>query len=319
MKIILYIDLVNNSAEAAGTLIGDQLPTELRHPKSQGLHALSAAEILALINDEDAVAVAEVRKLIPETARLVELAISTIRVGGSVHYFGAGTSGRIATQDAAELFPTFHASSDVFQAHMAGGTEALLNSVENAEDDFAAGARDAAGLGASDLAIGLAASGRTPYVKGALTAAREQGAKTAAISCVPNPEIGEPADMVIAGDTGPEILTGSTRLKAGTFQKVLLSGFSTAVMVGLGKTYSNLMVSMVATNEKLHSRSIRILMEGSGVTEQMAAELLARANSDLRLALLSGLSGLAPEQARPYLERSGGVVHLALEQIRTNE
>lgn len=310
---------MNKTGSPAGELIGERLPTELRHPASMRLHELSAAAVLQLINDEDTVAVAEVRKLIPLTAELVELAISCISNGGSVHYFGAGTSGRIATQDAAELYPTFHTPSNQFQAHMAGGPSALLVSVENAEDDFHAGESDAAGLGANDLAIGLAASGRTPYVLGALTAAKRQGAKTAAISCVPEPEIGKPADLVIAGDTGPEVLTGSTRLKAGTFQKVLLSGFSTAVMVGLGKTYSNLMVSMVATNEKLHSRSIRILMEGSGVSEQKAVELLAAASGDLRLALLSGISGLAPEKAKPHLEAVGGVVHKALESIRTNE
>lgn len=307
---------MSKSTRSAVTLIGDQLPTERRHPDSYDLHEMTPAEILTLINKEDFNAVAEAQRMIPLTARLVETAIACIRSGGSVHYFGAGTSGRIATQDAAELFPTFHTPPHVFQAHMAGGATALLSSVENAEDDFEAGARDAANLGPLDLAIGLAASGRTPYVIGALTAAKSNGATTAAISCVPDPEIGIPADIVVAGDTGPEVLTGSTRLKAGTFQKVLLSGFSTAVMVGLGRTFSNLMVSMVATNEKLHSRSIRILMEGSGLAESAATELLKSAKGDLKLALLSGIAGIPTAEARPFLEEADGVVFSALELIR---
>lgn len=291
------------------------LPTEQRNPRSSELHELEAESILNLINEEDKLAVAEAEKVIPLTAELVRTAIECISAGGSVHYFGAGTSGRIATQDAAELYPTFHTPPEVVQAHMAGGIEALLTSIENAEDDVSAGAKDAESLGKNDLAIGLAASGRTPYVGGALEKARANGAKTAIIACVPNPTLAEHADLVIAGDTGPEILTGSTRLKAGTFQKVLLSGFSTAVMVGLGRTYSNLMVSMVATNEKLHSRSIRILMEGSGLSQDRAIELLEQCSGDLKLALVCGISNASPESARPHLSVAGENVHRALESI----
>lgn len=303
------------TAGATKHTLGMFLPTEQRNSLSTALHELQAEEILDLINDEDSFAVSEAKRVIPKTAELVRVAIDCISSGGSVHYFGAGTSGRIATQDAAELYPTFHTPPEVVQAHMAGGVDALLTSVENAEDDVAAGASDASGLGPRDLAIGLAASGRTPYVGGALEKARANGAKTAIIACVPEPTLAQYADIVIAGDTGPEILTGSTRLKAGTFQKVLLSGFSTAVMVGLGRTYSNLMVSMVATNEKLHSRSIRILMEGSGLSQEKAVELFEQCSGDLKLALVCGISKTTPDFARPYLSAAGDVVHRALESI----
>jgi len=302
-------------SKAAEGLKHLDLPTEMRNPRSADLHLLNSTQIIELINEADAFAISEAAKQAAHVARLVEAGIATINAGGSVHYFGAGTSGRIATQDAAELYPTFHSPAHVVVAHMAGGPAALLTSVENAEDDFEAGRLDASKLGPNDLAIGLAASGRTPYVGGALEMAKEQGATTGLVSCVPAPQLGHYADINIAGDTGPEILTGSTRLKAGTFQKAVISAFSTAMMVGLGKTYSNLMVSMVATNEKLHSRSIRILMEGSGVEKDDAVSLLEQSSGDLKLALTSAITGLSPKEAAPALEEAGGVVQLAIEKI----
>lgn len=302
-----------------GQLIQLDLPTEIRNPKSTDLHLMAPERILELINDEDSFAIEQAKLQIPNTSKLVALAVAAITSGNSVHYFGAGTSGRIATQDAAELYPTFHSPAESVQAHMAGGMPALLTSVENAEDDIEAGARDAQGVRAGDVVIGLAASGRTPYVGGAMAEARARGAKTALIACVPDPQLGHLADVLIAGDTGPEVLTGSTRLKAGTFQKSVLSGFSTALMVGLGRTYSNLMVSMVATNEKLHSRSIRILMEGSGVSESSAIELLAQSGGDLKLALTAAISGFTPAQAQPHLHAAGGVVQRALDALAEAE
>jgi N-acetylmuramic acid 6-phosphate etherase len=298
-----------------GQLIQLDLPTEIRNPKSMDLHLMAPEQILELINDEDSFAIEQAKFQIPNTAKLVDLAVKAISDGNSVHYFGAGTSGRIATQDAAELYPTFHSPAEAVQAHMAGGMAALLTSVENAEDDIEAGATDAQGVRPGDVVIGLAASGRTPYVGGAMTEARARGAKTALIACVPEPQLAHLADVLIAADTGPEILTGSTRLKAATFQKSVLSGFSTALMVGLGRTYSNLMVSMVATNEKLHSRSIRILREGSGVSESTAVELLRESGGDLKLALTSAISGFTPAQAQHHLQQAGGVVQEALEAL----
>lgn len=294
-----------------------ELTTEERNLRSMNLDELSAEELLSLISSEDENAIAEARRLMPKTAALVDVAVKALQAGGSIHYFGAGTSGRVAAQDAAELYPTFHSDPHEFRAHIAGGKGALLTSVENAEDDVDAGAKDAQGLGPLDLAIGIAASGRTPYVGGALVQARRNGATTALISCVAQPELATLADFVIAANTGPEVLTGSTRMKAGTFQKVLLTGFSTAVMVGLGRTYSNLMVSVVATNNKLRSRSIRILMEGSGVSEQQAVELLDKAQGDLRLALVMGISGHELEISKQHLTNNGGVVRKALESLKT--
>ena len=294
-----------------------ELTTEERNLRSMNLDELSASELLELISSEDEKAIFEARRLVPKTSALVDVAVSALKAGGSIHYFGAGTSGRVAAQDAAELYPTFHSDPHEFRAHIAGGEGALLTSVENAEDDIEAGAKDAEGLGPLDVAIGIAASGRTPYVGGALQQARENGATTALISCVQNPELAPLADLVIAANTGPEVLTGSTRMKAGTFQKVLLTGFSTAVMVGLGRTYSNLMVSVVATNNKLRSRSIRILMEGSGVSEQHAVELLDKAQGDLRLALVMGISGQELEISKQHLMNNGGVVRKALESLNT--
>jgi N-acetylmuramic acid 6-phosphate etherase len=308
--------LMFQMSKAAEGLKYLDLPTEKRNPLSADLHLLSATQIIELINKADAIAIDEAAKQSANVAQLVEAGIAAIHAGGSIHYFGAGTSGRIATQDAAELYPTFHSPEHVVVAHMAGGPAALLTSVENAEDDFDAGRLDASKLGPNDLAIGLAASGRTPYVGGALEMARNLGAKTALIACVPSPQLEKYSDITIAGDTGPEILTGSTRLKAGTFQKAVLSSFSTAMMVGLGKTYSNLMVSMVATNEKLHSRSIRILMEGSGVKQGEAVSLLEQSSGDLKLALTAAISGQAPNDVSAALEEAGGVVQKALEKIK---
>ena len=312
MQYILSMAQITNGI---GELSQLALPTEARNPKTMDLHDLAPERILELIHEEDSFAIEQARLQISNTAELVRIAVQAIAGGNSVHYFGAGTSGRIATQDAAELYPTFHSPSHAVQAHMAGGLDALLTSVENAEDDFEAGVRDAADVRAGDVVIGLAASGRTPYVGGALTAARAKGAKTGLIACVPEPQLGHLADVLIAGDTGPEVLTGSTRLKAGTFQKSVLSGFSTALMVGLGRTYSNLMVSMVATNEKLHSRSIRILMEGSGVSESVAIETLTQSGGDLKLALTSCISGATPAKAQPHLQGANGVVQRALESL----
>ena len=308
---------MTNQVHAKVGPIGADLSTEQRNPKSANLHELEAEEILALINEEDAHAVEEAKRLIPITAQLVESAVKAIQSGGSVHYFGAGTSGRIAAQDAAELFPTFNAPAGMVVSHMAGGEPALIRAAENAEDNHQNGHAEASVITENDIVIGLTASGRTPYVGGALLRAKEVGAVSALIACVAKPELS--ADIVIAGNTGAEILTGSTRLKAATFQKAVLTGFSTALMVRLGRTYSNLMVSLVATNEKLHSRSIRILMEGSGLDLEKSTELLKESDGDLRLALVSGIAGVEPAEAKPHLQKADGVVHLAVHSLQKTE
>jgi len=245
-------------------------PTEDRHPGTHALDSMGTLELLQTLNDEDARVAPAVRRALPGLAVAVDLAVERIRAGGTVHYFGAGTSGRLAVIDAAELMPTFNVPDGLFVAHHAGGAAALVRAVENVEDDAGLGARDASAIGSLDVVIGITASGRTPYVAGALAVARARGAMTVLISANPQAELAGAVEHSLAVDTGPEVITGSTRLKAGTAQKLMLNSFSTAVMVRLGRTWSNLMVDVVATNAKLRGRVIRILREASGADEIVA-------------------------------------------------
>jgi N-acetylmuramic acid 6-phosphate etherase len=230
-----------------------------------------------------------------------------------VHYVGAGTSGRLATLDAAELMPTFNTPADWFVAHHAGGATALRVAVENAEDDWDAGAaeiRDSARP--TDLVFGLTASGRTPFVLGALAAGSELGARTVLLSANPGAAPAAPLDVLIAVNTGPEVIAGSTRMKAGTAQKLVLNAFSTAVMIKLGRTYSNLMVSMRATNAKLRGRTLRILREATGLDEAECTAALLEADGDLKVALVRLLAGIDSVQAAEALTATDGHVRNAL-------
>ncbi len=290
-------------------------PTEDRNPASVHIDTLPTLEVLRLLNAEDATVPTAVSAVLPELARLVDDAVTRIRAGGSVHYFGAGTSGRLAILDAAELRPTFNSPAGLFTAHHAGGAEALLSAVENVEDDEEAGRQEAQVLGPLDVAIGLTASGRTPYVRGALGVARDRGALTALVTAHAESELGALADHVIAPATGPEVVTGSTRLKAGSAQKLVLNGFSTSVMIALGRTWSNLMVDVVATNAKLRGRVVRILREATGVDEESAQRALAEAGGELKPALLNLLTGVPAAEARSLLDTHGGSVAAALRAI----
>ena len=291
-------------------------PTEERHPGTHALDSMSTLELLQAINDEDARVAPAVLQVLPALASAVDLAVERIRAGGTVHYFGAGTSGRLAVIDAAELMPTFNAPVGLFVAHHAGGAEALLTAVENAEDDAELGAQEASTVGPRDVVVGLTASGRTPYVAGALAAARARGAMTVLITANPHAELAGKVEHLLAVDTGPEVITGSTRLKAGTAQKLVLNSFSTAVMVRLGRTWSNLMVDMVATNAKLRGRVIRILCEATGADELAARHALERASGELKPALLSLLAEVEPDVARVALERHQGSVAQALQYFQ---
>lgn len=290
-------------------------PTEERHPGTTGIDALGTLEVLRLINAEDALVAGAVAEVLPALAALVDVAVDRIAAGGAVHYVGAGTSGRLAVLDAAELPPTFNAPPGLVVAHHAGGPEALLRAVENVEDDAARGRADLDGVGAGDVVVGLTASGRTPYVAGALSLARERGAVTALVTSNPAAELAELADHRLAVDTGPEVITGSTRLKAGTAQKMVLNAFSTAVMIRLGRTWSNLMVDVVATNAKLRGRVVRILREATGADEADARAALAATDGELKPALLILLAGVDAASARTVLERSGGSVAQALTAV----
>jgi N-acetylmuramic acid 6-phosphate etherase len=294
-------------------------PTEDRHPGTTGIDTLSTLEVLATLNAEDAKVAPAVATVLPSLAALVDATVAAIRAGGVVHYFGAGTSGRLAVLDAAELLPTFNAPPGLVTAHHAGGSAALLRAVENVEDDVELGRTEAAALHQGDIAIGLTASGRTPFVGGSLAAARERGAVTALITANPEAELAVLADHLLAVDTGPEAVTGSTRLKAGTAQKLVLNGFSTAVMIKLGRTWSNLMVDVVATNAKLRGRVLRILQEASGADEDQARTALEDAGGELKPALLSMLAGVGAAAARAALEAHHGSVAHALAALQTHD
>lgn len=290
-------------------------PTEDRHPGTTGIDSLSTLDVLRMLNDDDAKVAPAVADVLPALAELVDRAVVAIRAGRSVHYFGAGTSGRLAVLDAAELLPTFNAPPGLVVAHHAGGPSALLRAVENVEDNAELGREEAGALQAGDIAIGLTASGRTPFVGGALAAARERGAVTALVTANPQAELAPLADHLLAVNTGPEVITGSTRLKAGTAQKLVLNSFSTAVMIRLGRTWSNLMVDVVATNAKLRGRVLRILREASGASEEQARVALEEADGELKTALLAMLAGVGAPEARAAIAESHGSVARALSSL----
>lgn len=286
--------------------------TEQRNPRTADIDTVPTEEVLRLLNAEDATVPGAVASALPVLATVVDRVVECVRAGGQVHYFGAGTSGRMAVLDAAEIVPTFGLDPNVFIAHHAGGDRALGSAIEDAEDDSALGAQDAGSVTAGDVAVGITASGRTPYVAGALRAARLAGAVTVLVSSNPVAPIAGLADYVVVADTGPEAIAGSTRLKAATAQKFLLNALSTAAMVRLGRTYSNLMVSLSGANAKLRGRQLRILVEVSGADEAACRSQLALCGGDLRLALLCLLSGLEPDAAAKALGAASGSVRAAL-------
>jgi N-acetylmuramic acid 6-phosphate etherase len=287
-------------------------PTERRNPRTTEIDQLSTLEILRIINAEDRLVPDAVAATLPAIGTAVDLAVEALVSGHRVHYIGAGTSGRLATLDAAELPPTYNIPADWFVVHHAGGFGALRSAVENAEDDDLAGAAELAGAERGDFVIGLSASGRTPYVLGALRAAHRLGARTALISNNPLATRSIDVDVMITVDTGPEAIAGSTRMKAGTAQKQVLTAFSTAVMVRLGRTYSNLMVSMRANNAKLRGRTVRILREATGLGLQECSDALTRSHGDLKVALVHLLSGVDTRRAADALTDTGGHVRRAL-------
>jgi N-acetylmuramic acid 6-phosphate etherase len=287
-------------------------PTEQRNPRTTDLDLLPTPAMLALLHAEDALVPGAVEPVLGKLALLVDEAAERVHRGGRVHYFGAGSSGRIAVLDATELAPTFGLPPGVVIAHLAGGDAAMERAVEGAEDDPAGGAAAAAGVTAADLVIGLSASGRTPYVAGALTASARQGAFTAVVTCNPGSPLRSLARVAIVADTGPEAIAGSTRLKATTALKLILNSFSTALMVRLGKTYSNLMAAASPTNDKLRVRRVRILREASGADEITAETALTQADGDLRTALVALLAGVGAQRARQALDAAGGTVRGAL-------
>lgn len=271
--------------------------TEQRNPDTMQIDTLPSTRIVESILAADAGVAAAVAAVAGPIAAAVDLAVEAIAAGGRVHYVGAGTSGRLGVLDAVELYPTYGVGDEVVTAHLAGGEEAMMRAVEGAEDDAEAGAELARQAGEHDMFVGVAASGRTPFVRGALAVARERGLPTVLVSNNPAAPIAEHADVAILPDTGPEVVTGSTRMKAATAQKLVLNTFSTATMIRLGKTYENLMVNVVATNEKLEKRMTNMVVQASGIDPDQAAHILQEAHGNLRVAIIAAISGASTSRA----------------------
>lgn len=274
-----------------------QWSTESTLPASATIDTLDTSGVVGVILDADSVVAQAVRDVAPLIVAATDLVVAAVQAGGIVHYVGSGTSGRMGVLDAVELLPTYHVGTESFRAHLAGGPDAMVRAAEGAEDDETAGSDIVRECGEHDLIVGLAASGRTPYVRGALACARSRSLPTVLISANPAAPLAELADVAILPDTGPEVITGSTRMKAATAQKMILNAMSTAAMVRLGKTYGNLMIEMIPTNAKLRARSVQMLVQGSGRDTDECARALAATGGDVRRALVAQLAGIDPQDA----------------------
>ncbi len=290
------------------------LLTEARNPASEHLDQLSTLDMLTVINDEDAKVAAAVRAELPSIARAVDAIAERFARGGRLFYIGAGTSGRLGVLDASECPPTFSVSADLVQGLIAGGDRALRLSSEHSEDSREEGAADlaAAGFSALDTLVGIAASGRTPYVLGAVDYARSLGALTVGLSSVPGSALAQAADLAITPATGAEVLTGSTRMKAGTATKLVLNMLSTGVMVRTGATYGNLMVNVRPTNAKLVDRAERIIAAATGCDAATSARLLSESGENVKTAIVMGKLGLGRESAEERLASVGGALAKAI-------
>jgi N-acetylmuramic acid 6-phosphate etherase len=292
----------------------DHLLTESRNPRSAAIDKLEARDIVALMNSEDSLVVEAVRAEAESIARAIEWTADRFQRGGRLIYVGAGTSGRLGVLDASECPPTFGTRPEMVVGLIAGGPVALTRAVEGAEDHPEQGVLDLASVGVNDfdLVIGIATSGRTPYVLGALREARTRGAATVGITCNRPSLLSSEVDLEIAPLVGPEIIAGSTRLKAGTATKMILNMITTGAMIRIGKTLGDRMVDLLPTNEKLRIRSRRILREVTGVDDHQAAEILAACDGQLKVALVVAFAGVTPGEARMLLDAHGGQVRGAV-------
>ena len=292
-----------------------ELTTESRNPLTQDLDNLSALEIVKVMNAEDEKVAVAVREVSEPVARAIDVIADRLSGGGRLIYVGAGTSGRLGVLDAVECPPTFNTDPEMVIGLIAGGPKGLLQAVEGAEDSMEMGRRDLQLLELSDLdvVVGIAASGRTPYVIGALDYARETGAFAIGFSCNQDAELGGHADLSIIPLVGPEVLSGSTRLKAGTATKMVLNMLTTGAMVRMGKTYSNLMVDLRATNSKLVERATRIVVAAASCTLDEARDLLIRCDGEVKTAIVSHSTGVSPDEARARLESVDGYLRQALD------
>ncbi len=293
----------------------DHLNTERQNPKTLALDTMNTMELLRIMNEEDQKVIDTVREALPQIEESIRLVIAALKDQGRLIYMGAGTSGRLGILDAVECVPTFSTTNEVIGI-IAGGEEAFVRAVEGAEDSEELAARDleAVHIGNKDVVIAIAASGRTPYAIGALKYARQAGAKGIALSCNRNSLLSAYADTAIEVDAGPEVLTGSTRLKAGTCQKIILNMISTASMVGIGKVYGNLMVDMKATNLKLVERAKRIVMESTGCDSITAGNSLELSGFSIKEAIVMLLTGKSKEEAKERIKQNHGFIRRCIEQ-----
>ena len=290
------------------------MSTETRNQNTMNLDIMTPLEVVTVMNQEDAKVPEAIKPALPNIAQCVTWAISSIEAGGRIIYMGAGTSGRLGVLDAVECPPTFGVAPEVVVGLIAGGEKAFVKAVEGAEDSRELGRQDLVDihLEARDIVIGIAASGRTPYVLGGLAYAKEVGCHTVGISCNPGSAVGAAAELAIEVVPGPECLTGSTRLKSGTCQKLILNMISTATMVGCGKAYQNLMVDVMQTNEKLVVRAQNIVMEATGCDRETAAEKIGIAGGNAKTAITMILADCGLEEARARLEKAKGHVREAI-------
>ena len=296
----------------------DKLLTEQPNPASAAIDALPTEEALRIINAEDRRVAEAVGNEIPAMARAVDAIVAAFGHGGRLFYIGAGTSGRLGVLDASECPPTFGVPEDMVQGIIAGGDAALSRATEATEDDAAIGARDllARGFTARDVLVGIAASGRTPYVLGAVAEARKLGAVTVGISCTPDSELARDAAIAITPLTGPEVVAGSTRMKAGTAQKLVLNMLTTTAFIRMGYVYGNLMVNVQPKNAKLTDRARRIVVQAAAVSPQRAADLLAASGGRAPLAILMGKTGLGRADAERHLSEAGGHLSQAIQNCK---
>lgn len=288
----------------------EKLETETPNSKSVNIDIMSPLEITELMNEEDKTVAYAVEKALSSIARLSEEIAKAIQNGGKCFYIGAGTSGRLAVIDAAETVPTFNLPYGTFTAILAGGAEAMTKAVEEIEDDEEAGVNEIKehGISSKDVVVGVSASGRTPYVIGALREAKARGALTGCVTNVKDSKMSPLVDIAIEAVTGPEVITGSTRLKAGTAQKMVLNMLSTISMVRLGKVYKNLMVDVTPINEKLVDRAIRIIVSATGISRAKASELLKKSNMRPKVAIVMALTGKNSKEAEELLALHNGKI-----------
>jgi N-acetylmuramic acid 6-phosphate etherase len=290
----------------------DQLPTERSNPRTTDIDLLDTLGVLERLNDEDLLVAPAARAALPQLARAVDLALERWQRGGRIVLFGAGTSGRLAALDAAELGPTFGVPAARYVARIAGGVGAFEKAVEGAEDDTVAGRAAADDLTSVDVAFGIAASGRTPWVLAALERARQHGAASIGLACVLQPALEPQVDVTIVVDTGPEPISGSTRMNAGTAQKLVLNAFSSTLMIRLGKVYGNLMVDVQATNAKLRRRAVRLVQQATNADEPAAERALAESDGDVKTAIAMLRLGISAAAARQKLAVAHGRLRVVL-------